>query len=97
MQIDVGELDFEWDEGKRIKNLEKHKLDFGDAAAIFEHDYIVEAAKTVENEERNIAIGKIDGRIITVIFQIRRNACRIISMRRARKNERAKYSQVFGQ
>jgi uncharacterized DUF497 family protein len=97
MQIDVSELDFEWDEEKRIKNLEKHKLDFGDAPAIFEHDYIIEAAKTVENEERNLAIEKIEGRIITVIFQIRRNACRIISMRRARKNERAKYSQVFGQ
>ncbi|MYG09522.1 MAG: BrnT family toxin [Rhodobacteraceae bacterium] len=28
---------FEWDENKRLSNLEKHKIDFNGAIRIFEH------------------------------------------------------------
>ncbi|MDE2739337.1 MAG: hypothetical protein OXH47_07400 [Paracoccaceae bacterium] len=30
-------LQFEWDENKRLSNLNKHNIDFEDATLIFEH------------------------------------------------------------
>jgi uncharacterized DUF497 family protein len=33
-------MGFEWDEQKRLENLEEHKVDFADAALIFENPVI---------------------------------------------------------
>ncbi|MEO6784056.1 MAG: BrnT family toxin [Bradyrhizobium sp.] len=43
------------------------------------------------NEERWIAIGFLENRLIAVVFTRRADAFRIISARRARKNEESEY------
>lgn len=81
---------FEWDEKKRTSNLEKHGIDFEDATEIFYGISLLRRSHR-NNEERWIAIGETEGRIIAVVFTRRRDALRIISARRARKNEERQY------
>jgi uncharacterized DUF497 family protein len=81
---------FEWDENKSDANLAKHGYDFDDASQIF-HETIVLHESDRNNEERWIAIGSLDGRLIAVIFTRRGETIRIISARRARKNEERTY------
>jgi uncharacterized DUF497 family protein len=84
-------LAFEWDEKKRVSNLEKHGIDFEDATEVFDGVTLVSRSHR-NNEERWIAIGEMEGRIIAVVFARRKNnAVRLISARRARTNEARQY------
>ena len=79
---------FEWD-------LEKHGLDFIDAVAMFDAPHMVEVARTVGDEARSLAIGQLNARVVVVVYTMRGDATRIISMRRARDSERRRYEAVF--
>lgn len=87
---------FEWDETKRLANIQKHAVDFQDVAAIFD-DYIV----TVEDdrfdygEQRFITLGLLKGRVIAVIHTEHEETIRIISARKATKYERITYFQYI--
>ena len=87
---------FEWDEKKRISNLEKHKLDFIDASLAFDGRAVYSYPSSKNNEERWVTVCIINAIEIAVIWT-RRNSktIRIISMRRARNEERRKYHQLF--
>ncbi len=87
-------MEFEWDEEKRKINIEKHGIDFDDAKHVFE-DLNCKITPDLRNdygEERSKIIGKIYGSIISVIFTIRETVTRIISARKASKNERIEYN-----
>lgn len=88
-------MDFEWDEQKRLKNIEKHGIDFVDSDILFGNPYLVERSKRINGEERLLAIGMIDEIYFTAIFTKRGPIIRIISMRRARHDERKKYQEIF--
>ena len=83
-------LGFEWDSEKSKSNLAKHGLDFEDASAIFYVPVLLHRSDR-NNEERWIAIGSLDEKLITVVFSRRKSFIRIISARRARKNEEREY------
>lgn len=87
---------FEWDERKRIANLEKHGLDFLDAGELFDTPHIV-VPSTHSSEERFLAVGVIQGRFVTVVYAMRSEAIRIISFRRSRYEERQKYHELYGE
>jgi uncharacterized DUF497 family protein len=81
---------FEWDEDKRHNTLRKHGIDFIDAAEIFAGEHLCVSARS-EIEQRQIAVGYLNGIPIAVVFTIRDDAIRIITARRARRNEREAY------
>jgi uncharacterized DUF497 family protein len=87
---------FEWDERKRQSNLAKHGLDFPDVSAVFEEPHIVVPSAYEGGEDRFLAIGVLEGRLVTVVYTIRSEAIRIISFRRARHEERQKYQELYG-
>jgi uncharacterized DUF497 family protein len=87
-------VDFEWDPGKRAANLKKHGLDFRDAAAVFSGPLLVKSA-TSGGEARFLAVGVLAGREVAVIYTMRRDRYRIISMRRARDGERKAYREAL--
>jgi uncharacterized protein len=90
-------MDFEFDEDKRLKNIEKHGIDFIDATDIlFGNPYLKAPAKTVDGEQRWLAVGTINDDFVTAAFTRRGPVIRIISMRRARNDQRKKYQEVFG-
>ena len=57
----------EWDEEKRRSTLEKHCIDFHDAAKIFDGSPTVEAPSEWPGEQRWIATGELSGRIVSVV------------------------------
>lgn len=89
------ETEFEWDEAKRQANIAKHGIDFEDVVlALDDAAYIYRS--TYDREERWIAICLENSRLIAVVFTKRGSACRIISARIARQNERRQYHAHHG-
>lgn len=85
-------MEFEWDERKARTNLRRHRVDFADAATVFEDDRAVTVTDEEQNEERFSTLG-LDalGRELVVIYTMRGKRIRIISARRATRREREEY------
>jgi uncharacterized DUF497 family protein len=82
---------FEWDEGKRQANLEKHHIDFQDAKRVFDGP-VFERTDRRRGEDRIFAIGSVEGVEIVVVYVMRGERRRIISARRAHRDERQDYA-----
>ena len=84
---------FSWDERKRESNLLKHEIDFEDAIGIFDGPVLISRSDQ-HGEIRYKALGVVEGREIAVVCTLRgrqKQDCRIISARRARREERRAY------
>lgn len=86
----------EWDETKRLVNIQRRGLDFGDADLMFDGRPVTTAASRRNNEDRFISTAEINGKLYTVVWMWRRENQRIISFRRAGNAEERAYRQVFG-
>ena len=87
-------MQFEWDENKRQRNIEKHGIDFADAVKIF--DGFISSQEDLRanyGEKRYVTIGLLHNIEIAVIHTPRGEKTRIISVRRARIKERQRYYQ----
>jgi uncharacterized DUF497 family protein len=63
-------MEFEWDESKRLANLRKHGIDFIDVPAVFYGDTVtVEDDRYGYGEQRFIAFGLLQGRVIAVVYK----------------------------
>lgn len=80
-------MDFEYDPGKSRANRAKHGIDFEEAQALWADPWILEAPARTEDEPRFLAIGVIDGRHWAAIYVYRGDVVRLISVRRARREE----------
>lgn len=86
---------FEWDENKDKANIVKHGLDFTTAARVFLDENRIEifdSAHSVD-EDRYITIGQIGGVavVVMVVYTEREDAIRLISARKATRQERSIY------
>ena len=82
-------MSFEWDRNKATINLDKHDVDFADAATVFDDSNAVTIDDPDHNEERVITIGMDSyGRILVVVYTWRGDVIRIISARKATKHEK---------
>lgn len=89
---------FEWDARKNDENIRKHGFDFEDAREIFDSPMLVRPDTREDyGEDRWIGIGTILGRTVVVVFTERDDAeaIRIISLRKATRNEREDYEKAF--
>ena len=86
-------MNFEWDEDKNRDNIRKHDRDFFDAWEIFEGPIIAEPdARNDYGEIRYLGFGFLRNLIVAIVFTERNgDTIRIISLRRALKNEREKF------
>ena len=89
---------FDWDERKREINLKNHHIDFVRAKEIWHGPTVeFESPQKQHAEVRHIAIGTLEPDLyIAVVFTWRDQKRRIISARRARKNEKALYDNAIG-
>ncbi len=85
---------FEWDENKRKYNLGKHGIDFIDAIAIFDDPNRIEFDNNRKGEIRFETIGMVHDVILFLVYTSRGSKKRIISVRRASKNERKTYDEA---
>jgi uncharacterized DUF497 family protein len=89
-------IEFEWDEAKRLANLDKHGIDFVDVPDLFEGDIVtVEDDRYSYGEQRFITFGLLQGRIVAVVHTDRDDSIRIISARKATKYEQRTYLTEF--
>ena len=80
-------MDFEFDPDKSATNLKKPGIDFLKAQALWEDaDRLIVPART-QGEARYMLVGKMGQKHWSAIFTYRGEAVRIISVRRARKEE----------
>jgi uncharacterized protein len=89
---------FEWDEKKNRENIRKHGLDFTDAWQVFENPLFVKLDDRTEyREDRWIGVGMMfNGIVVVLVFtEKEREMIRIISMRKATKNERTRYEKAI--
>lgn len=85
---------FEWDEDKRLTNIRKHGIDFADAPAVFEGDAVtMEDDRFDYGERRFVTLGLMTGRVVVVVHTERADVTRIISARKATKDEETSYFQ----
>lgn len=85
-------MDYEWDTNKAKANLRKHRIDFADAATVFDDDLALTISDDTENEERFVSVGRdVLGRILVVVYSFRGDQIRIISARKANRLERKQY------
>ena len=86
--------EFEWDDLKNKTNQQKHSISFEEAITIFEGARLSKIDNRYDYEEvREISLGKLKNGeiIICVVHTQRSDKIRIISARKANKNERQIY------
>ncbi len=78
---------FEYDPDKSDANRIKHGIDFDQAQAIWSDEARLAYASNANGEPRWIVVGLIGDRVWAAVHTIRGDRIRIISVRRARKEE----------
>jgi uncharacterized protein len=81
---------FEWGESKREANLAKHHIDFQDAKRV--DGPVFEKMESCHGEDRIFAMGLMEDIEIVVVYVMRGERRRIISARRAHRDERQDYT-----
>jgi len=87
---------FEWDQSKARVNLRKHDVSFEEAESVFYDPESLTIADPdhSEDEFRFVDIGISNhNRVLVVVYTERKDRIRIISVRKATKNERKQYEQ----
>ena len=84
---------FKWDENKREETLARRNLDFA-SVEYFDWDTAVYERSDRHSEVRHLATGFIFDSLYTVVFTLREDKIRIISLRRASTREVIKYAQT---
>jgi uncharacterized DUF497 family protein len=84
-------MPFEFDEQKSISNKTKHGVDFVEAQKLWNDPERVEIPARNLDESRTMIIGRIGKEIWSGIYTIRNKCIRIISVRKARENEKEIY------
>jgi uncharacterized protein len=93
----VRSMNFEWDDQKNESNIINHGFDFADAHQIFNAPMVIDLDQR-ENygEDRWIATGLLDGRIVIMVYtEPNDQTIRIISLRKALSHERRRYEQYL--
>jgi hypothetical protein len=84
-------MEFEFDDTKSQSNKEKHRSDFVKAQELWKDIERLEIPARTEDEPRYLVIGKIEDKHWSAVITYRNEKIRIISVRRARKEEVAMY------
>lgn len=86
--------EFVWDSGNDTKSWKKHGVTAKESEEVFANipRYVFPDRQHSQKEDRYALYGKTDaGRLLTVIFTLRKNSVRIISARDQSRKERKDY------
>lgn len=86
-------MEFEWDPTKEESNLGKHGISFVAAARVLAEERTLAFPSEHGSERRWVSVGAhpSSGKVIAVVYTVRQGRYRIISARRARKDEETRY------
>jgi len=80
-------MKYEYDENKNSINQQKHGIGFEEAHALWHDENMLEVPLDFLDEKRFLCIGMIEDKHYSAIITYRQSHIRIISVRRARKEE----------
>jgi len=80
-------MEFEFDAKKSRSNKTKHGIDFSQAQKLWDDPDLIEIPVRTTDEPRFLVIGRISDRCWSAVITYRGDKIRIISVRRARKEE----------
>ncbi len=85
---------YQWNRDKAATNLRKHGVDFADAVSVFSDDLAITIPDERFDEERFVTIG-LDafGRVLVIVYTLRGDEIRVISARKATRQERRQYEE----
>lgn len=92
-------MQFEWDENKNAQNFKKHGISFEESQEIFDGIFFNAIDERFDyGEIREISIGAIQGVVIIVVAHTEKNGViRIISARKATRQEKNTYYEYLTQ
>jgi uncharacterized protein len=83
---------YEWDEAKRRSNIQKHGIDFVGIESVFLGVTVTVVDDRVNyGEPRFVTLGLLSGRTVVITHTESDEVIRIISVRKATKNEEIAY------
>ena len=89
-------MHFEWDEFKRQSNIQKHGIDFADAELVFNGVTLtIQDNRFDYGEQRYVTLGLLDSIVVVIAHTETDENIRIISMRKATKNEQKLFYKRF--
>lgn len=90
-------MKFEWDEDKRQSNIRKHGIDFQEAHEIFDNPMLRRIDDRFNyGEDRWVALGMTHKCVVLVVYtELDVETIKIISIRKATKNERKTYEKYI--
>jgi uncharacterized protein len=87
-------VEFEFDDTKNTANRAKHGVDFAEAYRFnWAGSVTVEDTRRPYGEPRFVTYGEIDGRVHVLVFTVRAEIIRVISLRKANDREIASYER----
>jgi hypothetical protein len=97
----MDEIRFEWDNAKNIINIKKHKISFEEAKTVFydENAILFDDPDHSNEEERFLILGISQTEKLCIVSHCYRdndNVIRLISARKATKNETKVYNEGIG-
>lgn len=86
-------MEFEWDPAKALANRRKHGIPFFKACEVFKDAGRLEQldVSNDHDEERWDVLGRAEDTILFVVYTLRGESFRLISARRATRNEQRHY------
>ena len=89
-------MNIEYDQSKREKTLLERGIDFARAAEVFAGiHFTAEDTRQDYGEVRNITVGKLDARLVVMVWTQRNQTRRIISMRKANEREIKRFEKYL--
>lgn len=89
---------YEWDDEKHKRNLATHGVDFADGEGFeWKKCYTEQDQRNEYGEDRFVSIGPIQKRLYVIVWTMRENKVRIISLRKANSREVKRYEQSENQ
>ena len=90
-------MNYEWDPAKNLSNIRKHKVSFEQAKIALEDPcrlWFYDEAHSRPDEERYVVLGNAEGHVLFAsILWVGEDTTRIISARRASRNEMEAYNE----
>lgn len=89
-------MNYEWDEAKRRANIRKHGLDFLEADSVYESPIkvTVDVSCPRDKEVRFADFAEVEGCVLKLVYTLRGDAVRCISLRVASQKESCLYDET---
>jgi uncharacterized protein len=86
-----------WDERKRQANIAKHGIDFADCEPVFSSPLVTQEDNRADyGEQRLQSLGLLNDVVVFLCWVERQQGPHLISIRKAKKHERATYFKSIG-